>query len=259
MDPSEGATAAEGVGVPHGPSGGGADHLVARGAGGEGLSPGLDTGDGFGIRGRSPVDGTDPAFQGRYVIPWVVTRADWDWHRKALSRLMQDIRQSTNDSVQLTERRVDLGQDAIQNAPLLVFGGHHSFSLTAQQRRALREHVEHGGMIWADFAGDNQEFNDSFISEMSEIFGDDPKQLPMSSEIYDGGGVPIGAYGLHHPFAYIPAPYGRRVAVLITRNNYFDSLDNSSGASDDEHQAALTVGKNIFRYALRRYQTENAG
>jgi len=194
----------------------------------------------------------------------IIHGGDYAFHINTAARLLTEISNRTDVKVRLAQHYIDPAKEDIKNAPLIVFTGHQAFTLTPEQREALKKYVDGGGMIWGDLAGGNFAFNDSFRTEMLQVFADGDtskltKLLPPH-DVYTGkyptDVVPPGDLGGNAPFEGIFTGDGTRLAVVITPNRYFSAMDNPSNPAYDR---AVKVGVNIYLYAVAHYQKNNPG
>jgi Domain of unknown function (DUF4159) len=226
----------EGDGGPGGESGG------PGGAGGRGLPAKPDAG------------GVYVSTTGRYTLPGAVTGSDYMFHVNALTKILDEINSRTRLRVRLGRQYLRIRPGGFQRAPVVVFTGHRAFALNDEQRLALRQYVEGGGMIWADLA--NAPFDDSFRDEMERIFGHRPAPLSPGHTIYRSfyvlDGVPPGDLGSTAPFEGIAV--GDRLAVVITPNRYFGAVTGPPHVTEAVQEGAFRVAVNIYVYAAAHYR-----
>ena len=219
--------------------------------------PGDPNGGGIGGGGEGPGKGS---LFGKFSVPGAVTTTDYDWHINDLERLLGAISARTNVDVKVSESYVDPATHPLEDTPILIFTGHHSFKLPPAEQEAIRKYVEGGGMIWGD---DSQtEFDSSFRLEMEKVFQVKAEALPKNHPIYLGddnvlyniSNIPPGDLGDTRPFACIRAPgHKDRLAVVITHNRYFGSLDGPPHVTAERYEQALQVGTNITLFAIEQY------
>ena len=222
------------------------------GAGGKGPS-GFDSDPGL-LR-RTNLNASAYDLTGNYEMPGAVTTGDYNWHINDMAKLLGEISNRTEVRVRLNQQYVDPSKQKIRNAPLIVFTGHKAFTLTDAQRAALKQYVEDGGTIWGDYS--HSEFDNSFRSEMIRIFGQ-PVQLttehPIFHSKYEIDRVPPGDLGETKPLEGIYLQGSRRLAVIITPNRYFGSLDGPPHVTEAQYEQAVKLGVNIYLYAVKGYQ-----
>lgn len=221
----------------------------------EGRGVGRLGGDG-GFPGKGSPGGVYVSTTGRYLLPGAVTGSNYLFHVNALSKILDEINSRTKLQVRLGRQYLRIRQGGFRNAPVVVFSGHRAFTLNDEQRLALRQYVEGGGMLWADFSGG--EFDDSFRDEMERIFGKRPTPLPMGHTIYRAfyvlTGVPPGDLGGTAPLEGISV--GDRLAVVITPNRYFAAVGGPPRVSEAVQEGAFQVAVNIYVYAAANYRAE---
>jgi hypothetical protein len=240
----------EGDGDPGGvslPSGGGNNDDPGRNAG---------TGDsdtGF-QKGRTRPSGVYVSTTGRFTLPGAIYDGDYRYNSQALRIIMDELNSRTKVKVQLGGRYESIAPGSFQRAPVVVFTGHKAFELTDDQRKVLKDYVDHGGMIWADFS--HAAFDDSFRSEMERIFGSRPVSLSSGHPIYRSfyvlHGVPPGDLGDTSPFEGIAV--GNRLGVVITPNRYFSAVGRSINTSEEVQEGAIQAVVNIYIYAAASYR-----
>lgn len=248
---SDGAGDDDGEGDLGLPGGGG------RGEGDGG--PGGDTGGpggagGRGLPAKPEAGGVYVSTTGRYLLPGAVTGSDYMFHVNALNKILDEINSRTRLRVRLGRQYLRIRPGGFGRAPVVVFTGHRAFTLNDEQRLALRQYVEGGGMIWADLS--NAPFDDSFRDEMERIFGRRPTPLGSGHTIYRSfyvlNGIPQGDLGGAAPFEGIAI--GDRLGVVITPNRYFGAVSGPPHVTEEVQEGAFRVAVNIYVYAAAHYR-----
>ena len=95
--------------------------------------------------------------------------------------------------VNLKKNLVDADHKQMRDFPILFMHGRTGFEFTAEQRQAVKGHLESGGFIFANSICSNQEFTNSFRKEMREITGIAPAPIPAADPIWSNefNGKPI--------------------------------------------------------------------
>jgi len=86
----------------------------------------------------------------------------------ALKNIMLQVEASGLD-VNLKKNLVDADHKQLRDFPILFMHGRAGFEFTAEQRQAVKGHLESGGFIFANSICSNQAFTDSFRKEMRKI------------------------------------------------------------------------------------------
>jgi len=110
----------------------------------------------------------------------------------ALKNIMLQVEASGLD-VNLKKNLVDADHKQMRDFPILFMHGRTGFEFTAEQRQAVKGHLESGGFIFANSICSNQEFTNSFRKEMREITGIAPAPIPAADPIWSNefNGKPI--------------------------------------------------------------------
>jgi hypothetical protein len=239
---SEGNTDGRGVALPGGGSGG-EEGPGKSGGGGEGSSL---------RRARTKPEGVYISTTGNFTLPG----ADYRGARRdstALRKLMDELNSRTKVRVQLGGRYEPIARGSFNRAPVVVFTGLMAFELSDDQRQVLKEYVESGGMVWADYT--RTKFDSSFRNEMEKIFGRAPATLPSGHAVYRSfyllSGPPQGDLGNDDPFQGIIV--GDRLGVIVTPNRYFSAISRSSSITEDVKEGAIQAVVNIYMYAAGNY------
>lgn len=230
------------------PSGGGANDDPSRDAGDGASDAGFQ-------KGRTHPTGVYVSTTGSYTLPGAIYQGDFRYNSEALRIIMDELNSRTKVKVRLGGKYESIAEGSFKHAPVVVFTGHQAFELTGEQRQVLKDYVNQGGMIWADFSH-AAPFEDSFRNEMETIFGSRPEPLPLSHPIYRSfyvlHRVPAGDLGDSAPFEGITV--GSRLGVVITPNRYFSAVSRSLNTSEAVQEGALQAVVNIYMYAAGNYR-----
>jgi hypothetical protein len=250
------ADAGKGRGKGHGDGDSDKGGVALPGAGGEDEGPSRDAGDGdSGLKkGRTRPEGVYVSTTGRYTLPGAMYQGDYQYHSRALRKIMDELNSRTKVKVQLGGKYESIAPGSFQRAPVVVFTGHKTFELTEEQRKVLKDYVDSGGMIWADLT--HSAFDRSFRDEVEKIFGKAPSALPSGHRIYRSfyvlNGPPKGDFGDNAPFEGITL--GDRLGVVITPNRYFSAVAKSLNATDEDQEEAIQAVVNVYMYAVGNYR-----
>ncbi len=91
----------------------------------------------------------------------------------ALPHLLEAAARELQVRVETEQRLVDITDPALLKYHMVMMHGRRSFSLTREERDALRKYIKQGGTLLADSICANREFTESFRREMQSIFAGD--------------------------------------------------------------------------------------
>lgn len=188
---------------------------------------------------------------GSYDLPMGVTSSDYEADAEGMRNLLAEVRKRTNVHVTVQERFVPLTPDNISSAPIIHLRGHRPFSFTPQEREALKQYVGNGGTIFGEDS--HGPFGECFQREMRKIFGEAPKDLPVSHELFRSyyvlDRVPAGDMGERYPLKGIQV--GDRLGVIFSRNDYGDCWEGTGGwVKPESREPAFKMGTNIYIYVI---------
>jgi hypothetical protein len=233
-----------------------ADFLVPGGGGGIGMGgPGgeraaMGTGVAKGTGG-----GLWVGISGSFDMPIGVTTADYDTDASGMTNLLATVRDRTNIHVTAQERFVPLQYENIKDTPILHMRGHKPFSFTPDEREALREYVENGGMIFGEDS--HGPFGECFRREMKRIFGGSLEKLRQDHELYRAHYVlesmPEGDMGERYGLEGIAV--GDRLGVVFSANDYGDSWEGTGDwVQGRNREGAFQMGINVYTYAVAKWK-----
>jgi len=134
-------------------------------------------------------------------------------------------------------------------APILYITGHGKFVLTAAQRDKVREFCERGGTVVADACCMNRTFDESFRSEMAEIFPTVPlAEVPAEHYVYQAPHKITEVRNL----VWEGITTGCRTVVFYSRKDLscaWDGNIHDRALSVDERNA-FRIGVNVAAYAM---------
>lgn len=113
---------------------------------------------------------------------------------QALSNLLLALGNAFDVRVASEPPLLDIADENIYNYHMLFLHGRHDFTLSSDERQALRLFVERGGIILADSICASPQFATAFRREMSAIWRDKPfatipVEHPMFTEAYGGADI----------------------------------------------------------------------
>jgi hypothetical protein len=107
---------------------------------------------------------------------------DWDNHRSGVPNLTYHI--ETLWKRDLSWQTVDLRGASVADlleSPVLFISGTGAFQVSAEEKKALKDYVQQGGLIFAEACRgngcDGEEFNQSFRKLLIELFPDSKLRL----------------------------------------------------------------------------------
>ena len=97
--------------------------------------------------------------------------------------ILRDV-QSVGLEMKIDKTLIPITDKALANHPLVFMHGRYGFKLSAEQRDALRKHLELGGTIFADSICASQAFTKSFRDEMKKVLGRPLAPIDPNHEIW---------------------------------------------------------------------------
>jgi len=181
---------------------------------------------------------------------------DWYANPSSLPNLMDAVRERTGIPMARRPAEVTPLDPSLPDFPYLYMTGHGNVSFSPAERDALRAYLLGGGFLHAD---DNYGLDESFRTEMAEIFPDAelteiPADHPVFHTYYDfedglpkiheHDGQPPQAFGIFHG--------GRMVVFYSYESDLGDGWEDASVHEDpvETREAALQMGVNLVLYAL---------
>lgn len=81
------------------------------------------------------------------------------------------------DKIKLTTQTVELGKDSLKDFKIAHLTGTDAFAFTEEQRKALKEFIDAGGLLVVDSCGGFGEFDSSVQDELSRILPNEVAQI----------------------------------------------------------------------------------
>jgi len=133
---------------------------------------------------------------------------DGDWQPRpfALPALLKDLAERFGLTVLSRPVPVRLADPDIDKFPILYMTGHYTFTLTAEEKAALKGYLERGGVLWAEACCGRAAFDKALRDLVKEV-------LPES---------PLAELAADHPL------YSGKVGTPITKVAYSDAVKNES-------------------------------
>jgi prenyltransferase beta subunit len=177
---------------------------------------------------------------------------DWDNDHDDVRNLVGAVSRDWKEL--LTWQVVDPGSAAVEDllmAPILFLNGHEAPEFSGQAKRALREYVEQGGLIFAEACCGRPEFDQGFRALMTELFPEpeyELKPLPEDHAVWRSKHLLTPEI---HPLWGIE--YGCRTVVIYTPKDLSCGWNQAEAQPDHlEVIKALKVGQNVVDYATGR-------
>lgn len=181
---------------------------------------------------------------------------DWYAGPSMLPNLAARLRAEDGVDVCPDERTVDPLSASPRETPILFMTGHGRVAFSGEERRALRDFLRRGGLLFAD---DNYGMAPSFRAEMDTLFPNHPlRPLPPSHPIFSARHeFPRGLPKIHRHDGGAPVAYGierdGRILVLFTHeadlgNGWEDAAVHDVPAALREQ--ALRFGVNVHAWFL---------
>ncbi len=181
---------------------------------------------------------------------------DWYANPSSLPNLLEAIRERAGIPVARREVNVTPLDPGLRDYPYLYMTGHGNVTFTASERTALREYLLAGGFLHAD---DNYGLDESFRTEMAEIFPDaELTEIPADHpvfhtfyefeeglpKIHEHDGNPPQAFGIFHD--------GRLVVFYTYESDLGDGWEDDGVHEDsaETREEAIRMGVNLFLYVL---------
>ena len=172
--------------------------------------------------------------------------------------------------IKMDKKMVPADMNQLADYPFLFIHGRNEFKLTEEERKALAEHLEFGGFIFADSICASKTFTDSFRKEMNAVLqmsGTKLEPIPPDHKIWS---EQFDAYAIHKVKLRIKTPGGvfqeetrrpeleganinGRLAVVFSPIDLSCALENSakSQCTGYTHGDAIKICTNVIMYSLR--------
>lgn len=194
---------------------------------------------------------------------WAIARLKYggggDWYAgpSMLVNLSRRLRADLQVPACAEERSVALLDGNLYDFPILFMTGHGNVAFSDEERKALREYLLRGGLLFAD---DNYGLDTAFRREAKALFPNHPlAPLPNAHPVFSSFyRFPSGLPKIHQHDGKRPAAYGvvvdGRTLILYTHET-----DLGNGWEDaDVHkdppelrEAALRMGVNVVAWYLQ--------
>lgn len=203
----------------------------------------------------------DPAEEYGVRIARVKYGGGGDWYSdpSSLPNWLAEFEARTGIRTHREEKVVSLTDENLRAYPFLYMTGHGTIKLTAEERRALRTHLEAGGFLYAD---DNYGMDPSFRAMVRELFPEESlvelePSHPIYHSFYDLPGLPkIHEHDGKPPQGFGVTIDGRLVLFYSYESDIGDGLEDPSVHKDppEKRELAMKMAVNILMFAI----TQNA-
>lgn len=127
------------------------------------------------------------ASRGLLQVALVRHGSGWNIAPGSLVNLMRTVNDAVGQIAALIPASVQLDDPELFQFPVLYWHGNRTFQLSVNERVALKNHLERGGVLLADACCQSAEFDRGFRAAMDQIYPDAPLQpIPESHEILSG-------------------------------------------------------------------------
>ena len=193
----------------------------------------------------------------------VVYDGVWKTRHKGLSVLLQTFNDRTGIPVKFGLKELRLTDKSIFDSPVLYMSGHEHFELSSEEKAALKEYLENGGLLFAESCCGRKGFDASFRQLISSLFpGKKLDRIPTSSPLFkqpndiSSIGVTAGlmqetgqaqteptllGLDLYGHYGVIYSPFGLAGGWEMSQSPY------ARGVND---VGALQLGQNILMHSL---------
>jgi hypothetical protein len=182
---------------------------------------------------------------------------DWYLGPSMLVNLSKRLRADLGLPVCAEERSVAPLDGDLYDFPILYMTGHGNVAFSEEERKALREYLLRGGLL---FANDSYGMDTSFRREMKALFpnhslGALPNAHPVFSSFYKfPGGLPkIHQHDGKRATAYGIVVEGRTVVFYTYESDIGDGWEDYEVHKDppEKHEEALRMGVNVVAWYLQ--------
>ena len=206
----------------------------------------------------------------RILVPKLRHRSGFDDAPMALSNLLRRVSEDRGVQFASQAEFVDADLESLLDYPMVFVHGRGKFSLTDQERQALKIHLERGGFIFGDAICGDKPFADSFREEMQKLIPDATwSSLDKSDGIYSAryGGYDIDQVQMRLPdgpgrqnSGYVPSDpkletlkVGDRYRVIFSPYDISCALESGTTSSCFGYSVedAARIAANVLLYALQ--------
>lgn len=182
---------------------------------------------------------------------------DWYLGPSMLVNLSRRLRTDLGLPVCAEEHSVSVLDGDLYDYPILYMTGHGNISFAEEERKALREYLLRGGLL---FANDSYGMDTSFRREMKALFPNHPlAPLPNAHPVFSSfykfpAGLPkIHQHDGKRATAYGIVVEGRTVVFYAYESDIGDGWEDYEVHKDppEKHEEALRMGVNVVAWYLQ--------
>jgi hypothetical protein len=123
--------------------------------------------------------------RGLMEIAQIKHAGGWDTAPKALENLLEGLNQTVGMNASTKRRIVRIELEDLKRFPIAYMHGRYRFSLSVQERNALRDYLSRGAVLFADACCGSEQFDRSFRDLVLQLYPDNPmKRIPLDHEIF---------------------------------------------------------------------------
>lgn len=109
----------------------------------------------------------------------------WDVAPRALKNLLIALNQKYGRTATTKTRPIEPGDRNLYKYPLVYMHGRNAFNMNEEAVKPLRQHLERGGLLFADACCGSRAFDASFRQLVQQLFPNaDFKRLPVTHELF---------------------------------------------------------------------------
>ncbi len=205
----------------------------------------------------------------RIMVPKLRHRSGFDDAPMALANLLRRVNSDRGVQFATQAEFVDADLESLLDYPLVFVHGRGKFSLTEEEREALKIHLQRGGFVFGDAICGDKAFAESFRLEMEGIIPDTSwEKLEKSDYIFTAryGGYDIGQVQMRLPdgpggaaAGYVPTDpklealkVGDRYRVIFSPFDISCALESGTSSSCFGYSVddAARIAANVLLYSL---------
>lgn len=204
------------------------------------------------------------------VLPKLSHNGGDDDAPNAWGKVLQEL--ATNEGLEIKTKKTMVGPipKSLADHPFIFLHGRNKISFTPEQRTAIRNYLEMGGLLFADSICASDAFSNSFRLEIKQIIGSRLSPIPVEHELWNSQkyGDPISKLklrmknpnapgGFDEPVEVAPKffegiEFNGRLAVVFSPYDLSCALENKSvsNCSGYIRDDAMRIGRKIVLYSL---------
>ncbi len=212
--------------------------------------------------------------RGALAIPKLEHGGGWDDAPSALGNLLAVFDKQLEMKVDYDGRKVQASDPELYRHPILFAHGRRGFSLSAAERKALRDYLDRGGFLFADAICASKPFADSLRAELKAIYPEAqftriPPSHPLFTDEFHGFRIgqvtlrdpslrdesdPLVAKPVKIPPLLEGLEIDGRIAVILSPYDISCALEKGTSLECKGYipQDAARIGANVILYALQQ-------